>query len=75
MPVALERYLKAHPEIDTIILHLDRDAIGRGAAQGIISNLGKRYIVQDELPEYGNDMNDTLMHHLMRSQTREANTR
>ena len=75
VPVALERYLKVHPEIDTIILHLDRDAIGRGAAQGIISNLGKRYIVQDELPEYGNDMNDTLIHHLMRFQTREANTR
>ena len=62
MPVALERYLKVHPEINTIVLHLDRDAIGRGAAQGIISNLGKRYIVHNELPEYGNDINDALLY-------------
>ena len=65
VPVALERYLKVHPEIDTIILHLDRDAIGRGAPQGIINGLGKRYAIQDELPEYGNDMNDTLRYQLM----------
>ena len=65
VPVALERYLKVHPEIDTIILHLDRDAIGRGATQGIINGLGKQYAIRDELPEYGNDMNDTLRYQLM----------
>ena len=72
MPVALERYLKVHPEIDTIILHLDRDAIGRGAAQGIINGLGKQYTVRDEPPEYGNDINDTLRYQLM---MKEAYTR
>jgi len=44
---------------------LDRDAIGRGAAQGIINGLGKQYAIQDELPEYGNDMNDTLRYQIM----------
>ena len=75
VPVALERYLKVHPEIDNIILHLDRDAIGRGAAQGIINGLGKQYAIQDVLPEYGNDMNDSLLHQLMKTQAKEAHTR
>ena len=75
VPVALERYLKVHTEIDTIILHLDRDVIGRGAAQGIISRLGEQYAIQDEMPEYGNDMNDTLLHHLMKLHAKEAHTR
>jgi len=65
VPVALERYLRVHPEIDTLILHLDRDAIGRGAAQGIINGLGKQYAIRDELPEYGNDVNDTLRYQIM----------
>ena len=72
VPVAVERYLKVHPKIDTIILHLDRDVIGRGAAQGIINGLGKQYAIHDELPEYGNDMNDTLRYQLM---MKEAHTR
>ena len=75
VPVALERYLKVHPQIDTISLHLDRDAIGRGAAQGIINGLGKQYIIQNELPEYGNDMNDALLHHLRKQQMKEAHTK
>ena len=75
VPAALERYLKLHPEIDTIILHLDRDAVGRGAAQGIINELGKQYAIRDELPEYGKDVNDALIHQVMRSQTKEIQIR
>ena len=31
----------------------------------LINGLGKRYTIQDELPEYCNDMNDTLRYQLM----------
>ena len=71
-PIALAQYLKVHPEIDTIILHLDRDAIGRGAAQGIINGLGEQYVIQDELPKYGNDMNDTLLHFQSKKQSQSS---
>ena len=75
VPVALERYLRVHPEICNIILHLDRDAVGRGAARGILHVLEKHYNIQDLLPEYGNDMNDTLLNHLKKHQLKEAHTR
>ena len=75
VPVALQRYLSVHPEIDSIVLHLDRDAVGRGAAQGIINSLGKQYAIQDKLPDHGNDMNDALLHHLSNIQQKEAHVR
>ena len=73
--IALERYLKVHPEIDTSILHLDRDAIVRGVTQSIVNGLGKQYAILDELLEYGNGMNDSLIHHLIKIQAKEAHTR
>ena len=75
VPVALEQYLRVHPEICNIVLHLDRDAVGRGAARGILHILGKYYNIQDLLPEYGNDMNDNLLNHLKRHPLKEAHTR
>ena len=74
VPVALERYLQVHPQIRNIVLHLDRDAVGRGAAQGIIKSLGKDYTIHDQLPEYGNDMNDTLIHRI-KEQAKERHER
>jgi hypothetical protein len=40
--------------------------------EGIVNGLGKQYAIQDELPEYGNDMNDTLRYQIM---MKEAHTR
>lgn len=60
MPVALERYLDEHPNITTIRLHLDNDDIGRDAAIGIIEGLKNRYMVFDEPPAEGKDVNDWL---------------
>lgn len=37
VPVALSRYLTDHPEIRTLRLHLDNDAIGRGAVLSPLS--------------------------------------
>lgn len=60
VPVALSRYLKDYPEIQILRLHLDNDAIGRGAAAGIIGGLRDRYQIVDEPPAIGKDVNDQL---------------
>lgn len=60
LPVALEQYLKQHPDVRTIHLHLDNDEVGRGAAQGIMKSLKDRYTVLDEPPSCGKDVNDQL---------------
>lgn len=60
VPTALEHYLDEHPNITTIRLHLDNDDIGRGAAASIIEGLKNRYMVFDEPPAEGKDVNDWL---------------
>ena len=60
VPVALERFLKTYPDIDTIHLRLDNDPIGRGAAEGIINGLSEVYTVIDSPPTLGKDLNDEL---------------
>ncbi len=61
VPVALSRFLGEHPKIKTIHLHLDNDDVGRGAAQGIINGLSCKYLVLDEPPAQGKDVNEELM--------------
>jgi hypothetical protein len=61
VPVALSRFLEDHPKIKTIHLHLDNDEVGRGAAQGIINGLSGKYLVLDEPPAQGKDVNEELM--------------
>ena len=62
VPVALSRYLKDHPGISTIHLHLDNDEVGRGAAAGIIGGLAGKYTILNEHPIPGcKDVNDQLM--------------
>lgn len=56
----LSRYLADHPEIQLLRLHLDNDAIGRGAAAGIVGGLRDRYEIWDEPPRWGKDVNDQL---------------
>ena len=60
VPVALSRYLADHPEIHTLRLHLDNDAVGRGAVAGIVGGLRDRYEIWDEPPKCGKDVNDQL---------------
>lgn len=60
VPIALQQYLKDHPDISVLRLHLDNDEIGRGAVGGIVSGLNGRYQVYDEPPRYGKDVNDQL---------------
>lgn len=60
VPVPLSHYLERHPEIATVKLHLDNDEIGRDAAQGIIEGLKNNYLVYNEPPTEGKDVNDWL---------------
>ena len=60
VPVALSRFLDEHPSVCKIHLHLDNDAVGRGAVKGIVGGLQGRYQVYDEPPSRGKDVNDEL---------------
>ncbi|MCI7358671.1 MAG: DUF3991 and toprim domain-containing protein, partial [Parabacteroides sp.] len=61
LPAALENYLDNHPETEEIILRLDDDPAGRGAAASISGWLNERYHIRDEPPVHGKDYNDELM--------------
>ena len=60
LPAALLQFLKDHPYIDDIALHLDNDIAGRLAAKAIQTILASRYTVSDEPPKHGKDVNDYL---------------
>jgi len=60
VPVALSRFLDEHPSVRKIHLHLDNDAVGRGAVKGIVGGLQGKYQVYDEPPSCGKDVNDEL---------------
>ena len=61
LPIALKQFLEDHPSVKTVCLHLDNDAVGRSAAQGIVEALADSpYQVIDEPPTHGKDINDQL---------------
>lgn len=72
VPVALSQYLSDHPHIKQLYLHLDNDAVGRGAAAGIMGGLKDRCEIYDQPPRYGNDVNELLQIRLGRCQRKEA---
>lgn len=61
LPLALERYLSMHQQIETVCLCLDNDRTGLQAAKAIQARLPERY--QSELlpPTEGKDYNEQLM--------------
>ena len=60
VPVALEQFLKDHPQITKVVLHLDNDRVGRQAAESIMGGLDKKYTVLNRPPRAGKDVNDYL---------------
>ena len=60
VPAALTRFLKEHPEIQKVALHLDNDRAGRMATAAIRAVLPKQYTAEDKPPHMGNDCNDNL---------------
>lgn len=75
VPLALEHYLSEHPKINTLLLHLDNDEVGRGAAQGIMRSLGEKYRVIDSPAPTGKDVNDYLMQRIARHRRKEEQVR
>lgn len=71
VPLALSQYLQDHPGTNTLYLHLDNDEVGRGAAAGIMEDLGDKYTVLDRPPPYGKDVNDLLQRKLGLTQRKE----
>lgn len=64
VPATLSRFLKEHPEVDTIVFHLDNDRAGRMATRTISMVLPQGYRIRDEPPKLGKDYNDYLCIHL-----------
>lgn len=60
LSAALVQYLRDHPQISSIALHLDNDAAGRAATRAIRALIGPSFIVSDEPPKRGKDINDYL---------------
>ena len=60
VPLAIENYLKKHPEIKKIILCLDNDTAGRNASKALQIVLPKQYQILDRPPKYEKDYNDYL---------------
>jgi hypothetical protein len=57
-PAALMQFLKDHPYIYDIVLHLDNDTAGQLATKAIQTILPPNYVVFDEPPKRGKDYND-----------------
>ena len=60
VPAALTRFLKEHPEVNEVVLHLDNDRAGRLATKAICTVLPEQYRTDDQPPKQGNDYNDCL---------------
>ena len=60
VPAALEGFIKSHPNIKRIVLHLDNDNAGRVATKTLQTILPAEYEVIDDPPPMGKDFNDFL---------------
>lgn len=60
VPAALEGFIKSHPNIKRIVLHLDNDNAGRLATKTLQTILPAEYEVIDDPPPMGKDFNDFL---------------
>lgn len=64
IPIALTTFLRANPQIKTIILHLDKDKAGRLCTAALKELLQKDYKIVDDPPPVGKDFNDFLLSYL-----------
>ena len=62
IPIALKAYLERHPNIKTIVFHLDNDDVGIVATSKIISILNSKYHCINEHPAIYKDVNEELIH-------------
>lgn len=72
VPAALTRFLKEHPDVREVVLHLDNDRAGRLATKAICTVLPEQYHAQDQPPKLGKDYNDRLCIRLGIKQTKRV---
>lgn len=72
VPIALNTFLKANPQIKTIFLHLDNDKAGRLCTATLKELLKENYEIVDAPPSVGKDVNDFLLSYLGR-ETKKSN--
>ena len=60
IPASLELFLTEHPQIHTVILHLDNDRAGRISAAALKEIMRDRWEIIDDPPPRGKDFNDFL---------------
>lgn len=60
LPAALDCFLRQHPDIREIRLHLDNDRAGREATAALMQIIPQNVKVIDEPVPYGKDVNDFL---------------
>ena len=60
IPASLELFLTEHPQIHTVILHLDNDRAGRISAAALKEIMRDRWEIIDDTPPRGKDFNDFL---------------
>lgn len=61
VPIVLAKYLKENSNVDTVILHLDNDYVGRRATKALKVILPKHIKVIDSPATLGKDVNDFLL--------------
>lgn len=60
IPVAIAEYMRLHPDLKTIHLHLDNDTAGRNAAAAMTRLLSDKFEIRNEPPPFGKDVNEYL---------------
>lgn len=66
IPAALDKYLEANKETESIVIHFDNDRAGRLSAAALKEILGGKYKVRSDYPSFGKDYNDYLCQRLKR---------
>lgn len=66
--MALDGFLKIHPEVTTIRLCLDNDEPGRKFTERMVEHYGVERLVEDAPPPAGKDYNDSLMDFMAKMQ-------
>lgn len=73
VPIAIQNYLKKHPEIKKIYLCLDNDIAGRNATKALQIVLPEQYEVIDRPPKSEKDYNEYLCRLLGINRTKKLN--
>ena len=60
IPIFLKSFLSRHPNIKTIVFHLDNDEVGTSAATYMMNRLKNKYHCIDQHPTKYKDVNEEL---------------